>query len=210
MLDNETENIGGMLPLVPGMPMVVRDNLATEIGICNGATCTLRRVVLHENEEHLPKGPGETNFLHYQPKMLIVHMDTKPGEEPIFDQFPGLSKGEFPIFPQTKTFTHATLGSIKRTGFPVLPAFAITGYCAQGKTYSRAIIDLAKPTGRGAGPVNPADYYVLLSRLRTLEGVVILRPFDKANLLRQPNADLDKFFETLRELALKTAERSNI
>ena len=63
-------------------------------------------------------------------------------------------------------------------------SFALTGYTAQGGTFPKAILDLASPNGKVA--INHADIYVLLSRLKKLSGLLILRPFDKEVLATTP------------------------
>ena len=45
-MDNKTADLAGMLSCVSGMPLVIKANLATELGIYNGTRCTLSRIVL--------------------------------------------------------------------------------------------------------------------------------------------------------------------
>ena len=52
-LDNKTEDLIGMLPCVSKMPLVIKANLATELGICNGTLCTLSRVICHPDERNM-------------------------------------------------------------------------------------------------------------------------------------------------------------
>lgn len=141
------------------------------------------------------------------PKCLVVRVDLTDDELQIFPAFPGLAHGEFPVYPMQKQFSYffklngmKTSKTIYRKQFPVLPGWAMTGYCAQGKTFSRAIVDLATCTGRFAGKHNRADAYVLLSRLKTLNGVALLRPFQK-NILRSPqSASLTREIQRLKQL----------
>ena len=73
-LDNKTENLPGMLPLVPNMPMVVKGNIATELGICNGTRCFFSKIVLHPDEPvvELNTTPTSRNvhFLKKKPFLL--------------------------------------------------------------------------------------------------------------------------------------------
>ena len=64
-----------------------------------------------------------------------------------------------------------------------MPGYAITGYTAQGQTFEKAIIDLKVPEGPYCGPSNPADLYVLLSRMKRRKGLLVLRPFQPKVLL---------------------------
>ena len=213
-LDNDCGDSIGMLSLVSGMPLVIKSNLATELGICNGTLCRLSRVVLNENQQ--PFDPTSTSaqeeFIRLMPIMLIVKIDN-----PRFPQFDGLQPGEFPIFPTTTmSFPYndyvpgktkkQKICTITRKQFPVLPGYALTGYTAQGATFSRAILDITPPT-KGCGKINPADTYVLLSRMKALAGILILRPFPKQLLAQYPNHDMQAELQRLRKLESDTISR---
>ncbi len=67
----------------------------------------------------------------------------------------------------------------------------MTDYKCQSKTYSKAIIDLTAPA---VGRTDTNSAYVMISRFRSLDGMLILRDFDGnarinskmvPNLLRQ-------------------------
>jgi hypothetical protein len=64
-------------------------------------------------------------------------------------------------------------------------AYALKDYKCQGKTYTHAIIDLRTPPG----PLPDGNSaYVLLSRLTSLNGLLILRPFSIDVFQQQPLA----------------------
>ena len=143
-------------------------------------------------------------ILKHQPIMITV---TIPN--PKFKKFPGLSDGEYPIYPTTKSFEFIQYidgtkisQTIQRTQFPLIPGYAITGYKAhQGATFEQAILDLKSPAeGKGVGPVNPADAYVLLSRMKTRAGLLILRPFQKELLCRAPDAHMIREIARLQDV----------
>jgi hypothetical protein len=46
--DNKTESLPGYLPLVSGMPVLLTDNIATELGLSNGTKGIFRRIVYEE------------------------------------------------------------------------------------------------------------------------------------------------------------------
>ena len=136
--------------------------------------------------------------------MIIVSI-----ENPNFEALPGLAFGEFPIFPDRTSFQHNALNpssskkrSFSRTSFPLVPGYAMTGYCAQGQTFKRAILDLARPPGAAGG--TDSDVYVLLSRLKTLDGLVLLRPFAKTVFDFQARADRASMITDLTELSIRT------
>jgi hypothetical protein len=205
-LDNETKHLPGMLPLVANMPLIIKDNIATELGICNGTRCRFSRLVLHPLEPSFdlladPLQPPEY-YLRKAPSMLIVKID-----KPRFNRLPGLEEGEFPIMMKQETFNSHILGSdyaVTRTQFPVLPAYAITGYAAQGGTFEQAIVDLRVPEGAGCGPNNLADVYVLLSRVKSIKGLLILRPFQSHVLATRPSDHVFKEIDRLTVLEQTT------
>ena len=206
-LDNDCQNLIGMLPLVRGMPLVIKANIATELGICNGTRCTLSRIVFNENQEPFEpeSDTGQEHLIRLMPAMLIVKIDN-----PRFAPFDSLEPGEFPIFPiQSRAFEFkqridgrkTTVCYVKRTQLPVLPGYALTGYTAQGGTFQRGILDITTP-GKGCGKVDPADTYVLLSRMKTLDGLLILRPFDKDVLDPPRNINMRNEISRLEALEL--------
>ena len=76
------------------------------------------------------------------------------------------------------------------------PAYALTGYTAQGGTFPKAILDLSSPHGKH--PLQHADIYVLLSRLKKLKGLMILRPFDIGVLRTTPGNALQEEIKRLK------------
>lgn len=63
------------------------------------------------------------------------------------------------------------------TQYPVRPAFAVTIHKSQGKTFSRAVIDV------GRGTFAHGQMYVALSRCRSLDGIVLKKPVKKSQIL---------------------------
>ncbi|KAF8991662.1 hypothetical protein BDQ17DRAFT_1254664 [Cyathus striatus] len=86
---------------------------------------------------------------------------------------------------------------VKRSQLPLVPAFAITAHKAQGKTLSKVIVDLQNC--RGCEPP-----YVMLSHVKSLSGLLILHPFDFAQISSCPSEDLHKEFQHLTILNKKT------
>jgi hypothetical protein len=98
---------------------------------------------------------------------------------------------------------------VKRKQFPLLPGYAITGYAAQGATFTHAILDIKRPEGKGVGRINPADAYVLLSRMKTLKGLLILRPFTKEVLTQKTNPLIEKEHIRLKRLENQNSNSGN-
>ncbi len=62
------------------------------------------------------------------------------------------------------------------TQLPLVLGWAVTIHKAQGKTFSRVVVDL------GAGAFAPGQVYVALSRCTSLEGLVLRRPVERRHI----------------------------
>ena len=96
-----------------------------------------------------------------------------------------------PIFPESTTFTWtrnsrtelADVVTITRTQLPLLPAYAYTDYKAQGRSLDYAIVD-------PASSLSLQGVYVMLSRVRNIRGLAILRPFAMKKIHTRPTQEL--------------------
>jgi hypothetical protein len=106
---------------------------------------------------------------------------------------------------------------LRRANIPLVPAFAITHYKAQGQSYTVCIVDLLPPKTQHRDETW-FSWYVMLSRLRTRKGLYILRPFlpkkiktkqDLAVFAREltPPKDLLEDHERLMRIAAETDNR---
>lgn len=80
-----------------------------------------------------------------------------------------------PVFPSRTTHRFwsaytSTWVSFVREQIPLMPAYVYTDYKAQGRSLDTVIVDLASTT-------KPQGRYVMLSRVKSLEGLAVLRPF---------------------------------
>ncbi|KAF9005689.1 hypothetical protein BDQ17DRAFT_1353580 [Cyathus striatus] len=89
---------------------------------------------------------------------------------------------------------------IKRTQIPLLPAFAMTAHKAQGKTLEKVIVDLQSCRGTEAP-------YVMVSRVKSLAGLAILRPFSQAKISSRQSQDVRTETKRLDILDDKTRTR---
>jgi len=176
----------GKIPLVIGMPVMFTQNFDVEGGIVNGSSGVLKSI------RYKVDAAGNRHAL-----SCVVHIqDTN--DSPL----PHLPPHFFAALEDTvdMTFTHPYSKKkclIKRTQLPILPAFAITAHKSQGKTLSNAVIDLESCRGTEAP-------YVMLSRVSSLEGLVIVRPFAKSKIMCRQSEDARHEFRRLNLLRLQT------
>ncbi len=161
-----TEHLAGVLPLCKGMPVLLKNNEATELCATNGAEGTVYDWVAHS----LPSGEEVLDT-------LFVELTAPPKNV----QVPGLPPNVIPIG-RTKTRITCKLPlagrsnvKINREQVMVLPNFAMTDFSSQGRTR----------------PENPChlmfcrtaqSIYTCLSRSSSLSGLVILEGFDESKL----------------------------
>jgi hypothetical protein len=89
---------------------------------------------------------------------------------------------------ETKEIEEAVVGRFKQ--FPLKPAWAITIHKSQGLTFDRAVIDAESAFTHG-------QFYVALSRCRTLEGMVLRSPIPSRGI--GADAAVLSFVETARQ-----------
>lgn len=168
----ETHDSLGRLPLFPGMRVMVTENLAFSKGIVNGLEGVIHSI------KYTRDGDGNRYASVAYLKVDDANMD-----------IPGLSVGLVPIFPETTTFEYRyksgdaikTL-TVSRKQLPLLPAYSYTDFKSQGRTLDRAIVDLSTARGQGV--------YVMLSRVKSLKGIAILRWFPSTKIYQRPSEDM--------------------
>lgn len=170
------------LPLFIGMPVTVTNNIATELGITNGTVGKIKTIHL-KNGEVITEDNGYHN-LESPPDHIIVELEginVRPLE--------GLPPNHVPITRISQGF-QVRLPSVKnaknvnRCHFPLVPRYSCTAHKSQGQTLNRAVVDLTPVTDKQVG-IEFA--YVPLSRVRRLEDLTILRPFDPSILMVDVN-----------------------
>jgi len=158
--DSKTEHLPGLLPFVPGMPVILTQNIAIELGLINGMNGIFRQLVYEESSVsadavsetfpnnaqyiHRPlyalveivKSKIECNFEQLQPNIVPIPLMEQTFCVNIADILP---KDKRP-----KTNRKAIL-SIKRRALPLVPAYSITTHKSQGQTLKNVVIDLKLP-----------------------------------------------------------------
>ena len=219
--DNKTEHLPGYLPLVPGMPVLLTENVATELGLSNGARGIFHQLVYEEPSADIQfqdkNFPTNTKFI-TQPKYALVEFPNCKLDSELAE----LRTKIIPISISEQTFLFdvkellaqnvakaakinkkTTKISIKRKALPLIPAYSMTTHKSQGQTLSKIIIDLVTPPG----PVEVASIYVPLSRVKRLDDLLIVRAFDFPTLQVKPSTAQREELKRLDKIAKSTAKR---
>ncbi|KAJ7164296.1 hypothetical protein C8R46DRAFT_901697 [Mycena filopes] len=156
--------IPGKLLVCVGMPIMIRNNEATELCITKGQEATI--VAWDEST-----GPMGQRIL----DTLFVELVDPP--RPI--QIPDLPLNVVPLMrtsvQTTLLLEDDTLLSVIREQVLALLDFAMTDYASQGKSRARNVVDLTNCKDHRA-------YYVALSRGTSAAGTVILQNFDEKKI----------------------------
>ena len=87
--------------------------------------------------------------------------------------------------------------SFKCTQILIIPAFSMTAHKAQGQTLDCVIIDLESCKGTEAP-------YVMVSQVTSLQGLLILRPFQKKKIQSHQSEDVRQELKQIKLLCLQT------
>ncbi|CAF1325443.1 unnamed protein product [Rotaria sordida] len=220
--DNKTEHLPGYLPLAPGMPVLLTENVASEIGLSNGTRGIFRRFVYDESPEDVryqdKNFPPNTKFI-TQPKYALVEFSGCK----LDDKLAELQSKIVPIAISEQTFLFdakellpgnlakaakinkkTTKLSVKRKAFLLTPTYSMTTYKSQGQTLDKIIVDLVMPPD----PIELASVYVPLSRVKRLDDLLIIRSFEFATLQVKPSTTQIEELKRLDRIAQNTRKRS--
>ena len=177
-----TQDSLGRLPLFPGMKVMVQENLAFTSGVVNGTEGTVKDIVYEELD-------GKR-----YPTVAYVHI---PGSGSIRTN---AVDDIVPIFPECTSFpwnkTKQRDGpktTVSRLQLPLLPSYAYTDYKSQGRSLDAAIVD-------PASSMSLQGTYVMLSRVRALRGLCILRPFKAKKIEQRLSQELRDELDRLQRM----------
>lgn len=161
-----TEIFAGKLSLCIGMPVMIRNNDATELCITKG-------------QEGFVAG-WQYQIGPYGKKVLdtlFVKLD-KPSKN---INIPGLPENVVPIVKISKTiqctYLNDSCDSIEQQQVPILPNFAMTDYASQGKSRPKNPVHLSSCHSH-------MSYYTCLSRSTSAAGTIIIQGFDPSVITR--------------------------
>lgn len=173
-VSRETNDSLGRLPLFPGMKVMVTENIAFTKGIVNGVEGVVENIKYTVDEE----GNRFASVVYIR----VSDIDM---------EIAGLDRGLVPIFPETVSFEYkyktdegVKTRTVTRKQLPILPSYSYTDFKSQGRTLERAIVDLCTARGQGV--------YVMLSRVKSVKGLAILRWFPATKVFQRPSEDVRK------------------
>jgi hypothetical protein len=219
--DNKTEHLPSYLPLVPGMPVLLTCNIATELGLSNGTRGIFQQLVYDDFDDDVrvtdPFFPQHTKFITH-PKYALVefpsckldsglsHLDTHIIPIAVTEQsFLFDVKQLLPSADQRAARTKKRAANIttKRKALPLVPAYSMTTHKSQGQTIAKIIVDLVTPPG----PIEVASVYVPLSRVKRLDDLLVVRPFEFSSLQVRPSVAQMEEINRMNVIANETKKR---
>ena len=201
------------------MPVLLTDNIACERGLSNGTQGIFRELVYDDKKEpvtfNMNNAIFRSNSIYVRkPLYALVEMNSSQLETNLDDLqlklIPiSLVKKEFsisikqllgPLLGQRSGRKAPDMIHVTRTQLPIVPAFAITTYKAQGLTMGKIVVDVQLPPTAS----QVASIYVPLGRVKRAKDLAILRPFDMKVLQIRPSPAQNAELTRLDELDRKT------
>lgn len=188
---NDTDHHPSVLRVCLGLPIMIKKNIATECGVTNGAEGT----VVGWTSRPIDKD-------HNALDTLFVKLTSCP--KPI--QIEGLPENVVPIshlaMSISVTLPNGDDRPVNRDQVPVVPNFAMTDFCSQGRTRPYNVVDLQNCT-------SVQSAYTALSRGSTYEGTLLVQGFDQGKLTGGISGYLRQEFRELELLDEITALQWN-
>ncbi|KAF8802162.1 hypothetical protein BYT27DRAFT_7113019 [Phlegmacium glaucopus] len=179
---SNNKNIAGKLSLCIGLPIMIRNNFATELCMTRGQEGSVF---------------GWQSKLGTQGQVVLDTLFVKLNKPPSTVNFDGLPENVVPIYPTTNNIISQLPDDrkvpISRTQLEVLVNFAMTDFASQGKTQPENVVDLNNLQTHQA-------YYTALSRSSTAKGTLILQGFDPKKITGRCSGALRQEFRELEIL----------
>lgn len=170
-----TEHCPGILRLCYGLPVMLKNNTATELCATNGAEGTV-----------VGWDAGKVGTIDILRTVFVLLKDP-----PRSIQLPGLPPNVIPVSSCTTTvrclLPSGCTAIISRTQIPILPDFAMMDFGSQGRTRPNNPVDIRDCRSH-------QSIYTILSRSSSLEGTVILFDFDESYITSGMDDDLRREF----------------
>ena len=134
--DSKTEHLPGFLPFVPGMPVILTQNIAIELGLINGVNGIFTQLVYQADSlstDALSEiFPRNAQYVH-RPSYALIEIAKSKIECNLEELQPKLVADMLPKDRKSKSNGKPIL-SIKRRALPLVPAYCITTHKSHGQT----------------------------------------------------------------------------
>jgi hypothetical protein len=164
---------------IPGTPVMTTENEHPGLKHVNGAEFTSVAVIPDARYPGYAISEGTT--IHFGPPagLLVTSEDIKD------IQVPGLDRGTILITPKQTVISKKNDPTVcRRTGLTCVPAFAMTTYKSQSKTFSRILVDIPGPLNRTPSSRASTAYPSLkISRATTWAGLEVNQLMSKESFL---------------------------
>ena len=155
-------NLVSKFPICIGARVMMTRNIWPAVGLVNGAQGTVADIAW---------APG-ADVTRDPPRVLMVRFDHYDG--PAFE-VDGVEMPYVPVFPVRQDFNVGN-EACSRTQFPLTVAYAITVHKSQSITVDQVVTDLSERD------FQHGLSYVAVSRVKTLQGLMLESPFERNNL----------------------------
>jgi hypothetical protein len=172
--DNSWTDIPGMFFYTDHMPVLTNKNQYPGLKLMNGTEFITRGVIPGDSQKS-GLCLGDNIIIHFGSPAGIL-LEPQQSED---IAIAGLPRGQILLTPDkitlrpTKNRFRFLTGECYRVGLPCTPAFALTDFKAQGRTFKKILVELTSRLG-ARGKIDPVSAYVCLSRCKTLDGIQLL------------------------------------
>ena len=197
-----------------GAPYMVGTNIDVSKGIANGTIAKFYDIVLVPNAQvrivTLEDG-NQAHAVYADEVNCLILKHTAPAQEKI-GSFPNLPLGCFPVT-AIKCNIICKLGStgknfkVRVTQLPCVSALVLTGHKIQGQTLNSVILGALSPVHQSG---QSGWIYVVLSRVRKLEGLFLLTKLEEDPRKYLPRKNVMKEMDRLRIIERSTIARISI
>ena len=185
-------HLPGLCFLYIGMRVLLYDKVCVRLGLVNGCECVLEHIVFAEAEAVPVDGAfvaGRPHTLQYMPNALLLRAIGVPwqlpvGELPILPDHITDRRGLFILNPLQRNLVPSRVRclnpskgisiTVTRVQFPIEPADVCIVYGAQGQSWDAVVADMERAP-RWSDDDHWLSCYVMISRARALEGLLLLR-----------------------------------